>query len=155
MARNKKRIPGPRLHRLKRSARLDSARAWLPKYEGKKIVHSYRRRYGVDLRCAIAELQMLDVPLDPTYVDRVRTTVENEIKRRAARKKAPSTDHFVEVDSAFAHIVGHTEGGAASEMNGNGRLDPVLVASPAVVQPRTSLLLKACASARRVTAAYT
>jgi hypothetical protein len=114
MARRKKRrIAGPRLHRLKRPARLDSARAWLPKYEGKKIVRSYRKRYGVDLLCAIAELQMLEVPLHPTYVDRVRTTVDNEIKRRAAHKKAPSTDHFVEVDSAFAYLVGRTEGSAA------------------------------------------
>ncbi len=113
MAGRKKRIQGPRLHRLKRHARLNSARAWLPKYEGKKIVRSYRKRYGVDLLCAIAELQMLDVPLDPTYVDRVRTTVDNEIKRRAAHKKTSSTDHFVEGDSAFAYIVGYTEGGAA------------------------------------------
>lgn len=113
MARKKKRIPGPRLHRLKRPARLDSARAWLPKYEGKKIVRSYRKRYGVDLLCAIAELQMLNVPLDPTYVDRVRTTVNNEIKRRAAQKKTSSTGDFIEADSTFAYIVGYTEGGAA------------------------------------------
>jgi hypothetical protein len=79
--RKKKRIPGPRLHRLKRQARLDSARAWLPKWEGKKVVRSYRKRYGVDLLCAISELQMLNVPLDPTYMERVLTTVNNEIKR--------------------------------------------------------------------------
>src|SRR6266852_1197420 len=113
MARKKKRIPGPRLHRLKRPARLDSARAWLPKWEGTNVVRSYRKRYGVDLLCAIAELQMLNVPLDPTYVDRVRTTVNTEIKRRAAHKRRSSTDHFVEGDSAFAYIVGYTEGGAA------------------------------------------
>jgi hypothetical protein len=113
MARRKQRIPGPRLHRLKRSARLDSARAWLPKYEGKKTVRSYRKRYGVDLLCAIAELQMLDVPLDPTYVNRVRTTVDNEIKRKAAHKKRSSPDQFVEGDSAFAYIVGYNEGDAA------------------------------------------
>jgi hypothetical protein len=72
---SKKRIPGPRLHRLKRAARLSSARVWLRKYDGKKIVRSYRKRYGVDLLCAIAELQMLNVPLEPVYVDRVRTFV--------------------------------------------------------------------------------
>ena len=113
MARKKKTVAGPRLHRLKRPARLDSARAWLPKYEGKKIVRSYRKRYGVDLLCAIAELKMLNVPLDPTYVYRVRTTVNNEIKRRAAQKKTLSTDNFTETDSTFSYIVGYTEGGAA------------------------------------------
>jgi len=112
MARKKKRIPGPRLHRLKHPARLDSARAWLPKWEGKKVVRSYRKRYGVDLLCAISELQMLNVPLDPTYVDRVRTTVNTEITRRAAKKKTQSTSDFVESDSTFAYIAGYTEGGA-------------------------------------------
>lgn len=106
MARKKKRLPGPRLHRLKRSARLNSARAWLPKYEGKRIVRSYRKRYGVDLLCAIAELQMLKVPLDPTYIDRVRTTVDNAIRRRAVHKKTSTTVDFSEVDSTFAYIAG-------------------------------------------------
>jgi hypothetical protein len=112
MARKKKRILGPRLHRLKRPARLDSARAWLAKWEGTKVVRSYRKRYGVDLLCAISELQMLNVPLDPTYVDRVRTTVITEITRRAAKKKTQSTSDFVESDSTFAYIAGYTEGGA-------------------------------------------
>ena len=112
MARKKKRIPGPRLHRLKRAARLSSARAWLPKYNGKKIVRSYRKRYGVDLLCAIAELQMLNVPLDPIYIERVRTTVSNQIKRRASQRKDLSNDGLMESDSTFAYIAGYTECGA-------------------------------------------
>ena len=112
MARKKKRIPGPPLHRLKRPARLSSARAWLPSYKGEKVVRSYRKRYGVDLLCAIAELQMLNVPLDPIYVERVRTTVNNQIKRRAAQRKQPSNDDLMEWDSTFAYIAGYTEGDA-------------------------------------------
>jgi hypothetical protein len=108
----KKRIPGPRLHRLKRAARLSSAKTWLPTYDGKKIVHGYRKRYGVDLLCAISELQMLNVRLDPTYVAPVRTTV-NEIKRRTAATKNRSTDmDFSESDTTFSFIAGYTEGGA-------------------------------------------
>lgn len=109
----KRRIPGPRLHRLKRAARLSSAKAWLPKYEGKKIVHGYRKRYGVDLLCAISELQMLNVQLDSIYIERVRTTVINQIKQRAAKKKEPSANaDFNESDSVFSFIAGYTEGGA-------------------------------------------
>ena len=111
MARKKRRIPGPRLHRLKRAARLSSARAWLPKYKGKKVARGYRKRYGVDLLCAIAELQMLNVPLDPVYVERVRTTVNNQIKRRVEEKTERSID-LIESDSTFSFIADYSEAGA-------------------------------------------
>ena len=83
----KKKIPGPRLHRLTRAVRLNDAAMWLPAYNGKNFVRSYRKRYGVDLLCAVAELQMLHVPLDPLYIARVRTTVANPINRPARKKE--------------------------------------------------------------------
>ena len=45
--------------RTKREQRLQAARPWLAKYEGKHIVKGYRKHFGVDIICAITELQML------------------------------------------------------------------------------------------------
>jgi hypothetical protein len=113
MSKKQKPTSQPRFHRMKRPARLRSAQAWLPKYDGKNVVRGYRKRYGVDLLCAIAELQMLNAHLDPMYVEQVRTTVKNQIIRRAARKKeAVSIDAMFEADTDFAYIAGYTEGGA-------------------------------------------
>jgi len=70
---------------MRRSARLQAARHWLPTYNGKNIVHGYARWFGVDLGCALKELPLLGVALDPIYVERLRTTLRN----RACR--APSS----------------------------------------------------------------
>ena len=66
----------------------------------------------MDLLCGIAELQILNVHLDATYIERVRTAANNQMIRKAARKKAASIDAMLEADSAFAYIAGYTEGGA-------------------------------------------
>jgi len=89
---------------MKRAARLSNAQAWLPKYDGKNVVRGYRKRYGVDLLCAIAELQMLNVHLDPIYIERVHTTVKNQIVRKATKKKATSPDAMLEADTVFVYI---------------------------------------------------
>ena len=55
-------MPQPRRHRMRRPARLDSARSWLN--TGADVtVRTYARRYGVDPYTAYDELQMLRVPL--------------------------------------------------------------------------------------------
>jgi len=38
----------PRRKRLKREQRLESAKSWLPTYQGKNVFRGYRKRYGVD-----------------------------------------------------------------------------------------------------------
>ena len=63
MSKKKRHTSQPRFHPMKRAARLSNAQAWLPKYDGKNVVRGYRKRYGVDLLCAIAELQMLSARL--------------------------------------------------------------------------------------------
>ena len=103
MSKKKRHTSQPRFHRMKRAARLSNAQAWLPKYDGKNVVREYRKRYGVDLR-AIAELQMLNVHLDPIYIERVHTTVKNQIVRKATKKKATSPDAMLEADTVFVYI---------------------------------------------------
>jgi hypothetical protein len=101
MPKKKKHTSQPRFHRMKRAARLNSAKAWLTKYDGKNVVRGYRNRYGVDLLCAITELQMLKVHLDAVYIERVRTTVQNQIIRKAAkRRQLPSIPYWKQTLSA-------------------------------------------------------
>jgi|SRR5437762_4744421 len=76
MSKKKRHTSQPRFHRMKRAARLSNAQAWLPKYDGKNVVRGYRKRYGVDLLCAIAELQMLSARLG------MRLSMSNSATRR-------------------------------------------------------------------------
>lgn len=98
-----------------RPARLASARHWLPKYPGKNIVRGYATWFGVDVGCALKELQMLGVALDPLYVARLRTTLQT----RSRRVVAPPSNQFelpegygVDWDDDFEYIAGFTSGGA-------------------------------------------
>ncbi|TNF24064.1 MAG: hypothetical protein EP329_25750 [Deltaproteobacteria bacterium] len=109
--RKKKQILPPRRKRMARPARLQSARHWIPKYQGKNLCRTYATWFGVDLGCALRELELLGVTLDPTYVERLRTTLRN----RPSRKKPAETstnqddDGYAAVwDDEFACIVDFT-----------------------------------------------
>jgi len=90
----KKRSLGPRRKRIRRPARLASARTWLPTYHGQNIVRGYARWYAVDLLCAIKELRLLGVQVSEEYEARIRESMEQRAlarrKRRAAAADAPS-----------------------------------------------------------------
>lgn len=66
---------------MNRVARLQSAIGWLQRFEGSNVVRSYARWFGVDLGCALRELRILDVELDPVYVSRLETTLRNRPPR--------------------------------------------------------------------------
>jgi hypothetical protein len=57
----------PKHKSFKREQRLQSAKSWLPTYEGKNVFRGYRKRYGVDWPTALRELEMLGVEVDPAY----------------------------------------------------------------------------------------
>lgn len=102
----------PRHKRMKREGRLQAARHWLPKYEGKNILKGYKNHFGVDWLCAITELQMLDVKLDPSYVAKIKQSVENQIKARQNRKQEQFVhEHCENSDETFAYIAGYTPAG--------------------------------------------
>lgn len=107
--RKKKPLP-PRRKRMKRAARLQAAPAWLARYSGKNVVRSYARWFGVDLGCALVELQLLGVDLDPGYVTALRRTLE---ERGRSRRADPEEEEGVlgESDEWFAYIAGYTPGG--------------------------------------------
>lgn len=79
-------------------------------------MHGYSKHFGVDLLCAIVELQMLNVSLDEKYVNKVKKSVEGLIKAREKRKEelrrkeGLSEDPYS--DETFSFIAGYTDGGA-------------------------------------------
>jgi hypothetical protein len=82
---------------MRRQGRLASARSWLPKYSGKNVLKGYCKHFGVDWRCAAAELQMLGVKIDPAYLAvRERTDAEKtrQDRERKQRQEAEENAHW-------------------------------------------------------------
>jgi hypothetical protein len=82
----KNRNLGPRRKRMRRPARLLAAMKWRAGYGGKNLVRGYARWFGVDLICAIAELRMLGMAVDPEYEAQLRLTIAARAKWRARRR---------------------------------------------------------------------
>ena len=109
----KKRNLGPRRKRLKQPSRLQSAQTYIPSYQGKNIVQGYCKHYGVDLLCAIRELEMLGIAVSPEYVKAVKQCVEARALEKQ-RKKIKIQEELegvygVDYDEFFSYISGHTE----------------------------------------------
>lgn len=115
MRRKKKRnVLPPRRLRMKRCGRLASARHWMPTYEGKNIVRGYARWFGVDHLCAVKELRILGVTVDPAYVAMLECTARNKGVARAkarARREAEaeaSRRACIDQDENYYFIAGYT-----------------------------------------------
>ena len=95
---------------------MQSAKGWLPTYEGKNVFRGYRKRYGVDWPTALRELEMLGVDVPPAYQEQVLRTVREqaEARKRKCMEQAIELESMlgVEQDEHFAFIVGYTPGGA-------------------------------------------
>ena len=89
MSKRKKKLP-PRAKHMDRTGRLQSARAtkWVESYTGGHIVRGYRRKFGVDLLCAITELRALGQSIPASYEAKVRATLEAESQKRRDTKLA-------------------------------------------------------------------
>lgn len=117
--RRKKNPLPPRRKRMTRSQRLQSGKRWLETFEGENIIRAYRKRYGVDWLCAIKELQLLRVALDPVYVQKLEQTVKSEIKANQKRKlekqrlagEAEWNNRYPLPDENFYFIAGYTSSG--------------------------------------------
>ena len=108
MGKSKKKKPlSPRVKRMNRPARLESAKKWIPTYTGKHLLRGYCNHFAVDWRCAVIELKLLGVGIDPAYIaNRERTEVELT-KQRQTRKEERKSLHnlhwhpFTDAYSAF------------------------------------------------------
>ena len=99
MGKKRKQNQPPRRKRMKRPQRLESAKSWLETYEGDKIVKAYRKRYGVDFECALTELEMLGVPIDPDYKERVLESMAAQAaakRQKRAREQVRRADVWLE-----------------------------------------------------------
>ena len=108
MSRKRKPLP-PRHKRLTRQGCLQAAKTWLRSYPGKNIAQGYRKHFGVDSLCAIRELRLLGVAIDPAYERAVLAA------SRAQNKKCKREENFLiseETFYGFAFIAGYTDGGA-------------------------------------------
>ena len=112
----KKSLP-PRLKRMKRTDRLQSAKHWLQEFNGENVIRAYRKRYGVDWLCAVKELNMLGVELDSIYVKKLQETVESQIKWNQRRKLEKQKEEeqlcnrYFYSDENFFFIARYTSGG--------------------------------------------
>ena len=103
---------------MNRQGRLQSGRLWLTTQRGRppeRIARSYRKRYGVDWVCAIAELSALGLAFDPKWREQLDLALEGAKRAKARRleeqKTARARLEFSDFDENFAFIADHTEGG--------------------------------------------
>lgn len=70
-----------------RKARLQSAVSFLRTVGGKDVARRYSRWFGVDLLCALRELEMLGMHIDPVEVDRLRACVRERERQAELRRE--------------------------------------------------------------------
>ncbi len=104
----------PRHKRMTRQARLQAAKHWIPTYLGENIVKGYSKHFGVDLLCAVKELEMLAYRFTPEYKEQLEKSEENRIKQMQVRK-SKKLENEMEMppwsDATFYFIAGYTSGG--------------------------------------------
>ena len=57
---------------MKRSHRLQAAKRWIHKYNGKNIVKGYSKHFAVDKICAAKELKILGQSILEEYIDQLK-----------------------------------------------------------------------------------
>ncbi|MFN3194274.1 MAG: hypothetical protein ACE361_27450 [Aureliella sp.] len=95
---------------MNRERRITAARSWLPSYTGKNILRGYCKHFGVDWRCAAAELEILGVKVDAGYLATREATEAELVRKRVERKQereAHETDHWHPYTDPFsAYLAG-------------------------------------------------
>jgi len=88
---------------------MTTAKTWLRSYPGKNIARGYRKHFGVDTVCAIRELRLLGVAIDPAYERAVFAASHPRNKKRKREEKFLISE---ETFYGFAFIAVYTAGGA-------------------------------------------
>ena len=103
-----------RRKRFKRNQRLYDAKIkWLPTAAAKNVAKSYGKWYGVDLQCAISELEMLGHTFTACYKEQVKMAIEHKAseKRRCKEERDMQVADSFDDDETFSYIAGYTESG--------------------------------------------
>ena len=103
----------PRRKTLTRKGRLDSAKDWITKYNGKNLISGYAKWFGVDKICAINELKILGVNIPEKLENQIKESLKRKTEqRKSAKEKAEVPDiSGYNSDDNFAFIAGYTSGG--------------------------------------------
>lgn len=106
----------PRHKRMNRSRRLQVAKHWIPKYNGKNLVSGYSKHFAVDKLCAVIELEMLGYSIKSSYKKQLKDAAKQKQREQEKRKKRKRKRQFVEEvlessDETFAFIAGYTSSG--------------------------------------------
>lgn len=100
----------PRRKRYNRSARLENAKEWTVQYNGKNLAKGYSNWFGVDLLCAITELEMLGYKFKQSYKEHVKLSLEARQKQKEKRRREKDeVEEFKE--EMFYFVAGYTENG--------------------------------------------
>jgi ribosomal protein L9 len=100
-----------RRKRYSRSGRLQNAKKWAEQNNGKNVAKGYSKWFGVDLLCAITELEMLGYQFKQSYIEQVKQSrkAKQIQKEKRKRENAKMEEDFG--DETFYFIAGYTENG--------------------------------------------
>jgi hypothetical protein len=99
----------PRRKRYNRNARLQNAKKWVEEYNGKNIAKGYSNWFGVELLCAITELEMLGYKFKQSYKEQVQLSLIARQKQKERRKQKELVANYE--DDTFYFIAGYTANG--------------------------------------------
>lgn len=102
---------------------------WVDSHWGKpaNMLRKYRRTFGVDWGCAIAELQVLGVVFPPEYLNQLRVTIAHQFADEKRYEPitlagfSSDSDDGPCSDDTFAFIAGYTSGGVPYGSPGRNR----------------------------------
>lgn len=119
----------PRHKRMNHSSRLQAAKHWIPKYEGKKLVSGYSKHFAVDKLCAVKELEMLGYSIKSSYKKKLKDDALQKQRKAKERKELKrkqqeqmEEDLWEDSDETFAFIAGYTSGGSPFGITWEGSL---------------------------------
>lgn len=96
-------------------AQLQKARQWILTYDGSRIVHAYRKRFKVDMLCALNDLGEIGA-LDTEKLAVMKKAEQNRLEKRRREKEEKKHqavfEQFPNSDEQFFFIAGYTSGGA-------------------------------------------
>jgi len=109
---NKKKQP----HMDKSPVRKMKAKDWIKTYTGTHIIKGYRKHFkGVDVICAVRELQEIGYEFEPDYVNSVLKSESGRImqlQKKKEQKQQSKVYQNEDQDDTFYYIAGYTSGGA-------------------------------------------
>jgi hypothetical protein len=105
------RIQTPRRKFLSKKVRLETAKNWITKYDGKNLISGYANWFGVDKICAINELKILGVIISENLENQIIESHKRRIEKRKKEKDKTEDFYMTASDDNFAFITGYTSGG--------------------------------------------